>query len=84
MLGGQRPDDYGIGLAANSPQLIKILQIQQMLRLGQSELHHRDEAVSAGNDPGILAVLRQEADGLVQRSGPMVLEWRGYHSRLLP
>jgi hypothetical protein len=40
--------------------------------------------MSTGNDPGILAVLRQKADGLVQRAGPMVLKWRGYHFRFLP
>ena len=84
MLGDQCPNDHGIGLAANSPQLIQILQVHQMLGLGQSELHHWYQAVSAGHDPSVLTVLRQQPDGLVQRAGPMVLEWRGYHFAFLP
>ena len=60
MLGGHGPDDHGIGLTSNPTQLLQILQVNQMLRPSQSELHHRNEAVSAGDDPCVFAMLRQK------------------------
>src|SRR5205807_2218816 len=84
MLGGHSPDDHGIRLASNPPQLLQILQVDQMLRPSQSELHHRNQAVSAGDNPRVFAVLRQKPERLVERAGPMIGERRRYHSRSPP
>ncbi len=84
MLGRHSPDDHGIGLGPNPTQLLQILQVNQMLRPSQSELHHRNQAVSAGDDPCVFAELRQKPERLVERAGPMIGERRGYHSRSPP
>ena len=64
-LRGHGPDDNRALLILNSTQLVQVLQIDQMRRLGQPQLHHWDQAVSAGEDPSLLAVLCQKRDRLV-------------------
>src|SRR5215471_14078634 len=81
MLGGHSADDHSIRVGLNPTQLLQVLQINQMLRPSQSELHHRDQAVSAGDDPRVFTVVRQKPERLVERAGPMIGERRGYHSR---
>jgi hypothetical protein len=56
-----RSDDDSVRLTVDPPQLVQILQIQQMRRPCQPQLHHWDQAVSAGDDPRLLAVLPQSA-----------------------
>src|SRR6202022_4147142 len=61
-----------------------ILEIDQMARLGQAQLHHRDQAVPASDDADIVTMAREDGDGLVEGPRAMILERRGYHVVLLP
>ena len=54
-----------------------------MCRLGQPQLHHRDQAVATGDDAAVVAELCQQADRLRQRRWSMVVERAGYQSSLL-
>src|SRR5437899_12704221 len=55
-----------------------------MARLGQAQLHHRDQAVPARDDADIVTMAREDGDGLVEGPRAMILERRGYHVVLLP
>ncbi len=39
--------------------------VDQHARLGESQLHHRQQAVATGDELGLVAVLPDEADGLL-------------------
>ena len=43
-------------------------------REGEPQLHHRQQRVPAGDQLGVLAVLGEQRDGLVDRAGPDVVE----------
>ena len=58
MLRGHRSDDQRSGLIVDAAQLTQILQIYQVLGLGEAQLHHRDQTVPAGNNACILPLLR--------------------------
>jgi hypothetical protein len=46
---------------------------------GQPELHDGDQALPAGQHLGVVPVLGQELERLLQRLGPVVLEPRRQH-----
>jgi hypothetical protein len=48
-----------------------------VLRLGQAQLHHRDQAVAAGDELGVVAVRAHEAERFLHRLRAVVLE-RGW------
>ena len=53
--------------------------VDEHARLGQAQLHQRQQAVAAGEELGVLAVLADEADRLFGRAGPDVVEGGGDH-----
>ena len=46
--------------------------------LGQPELHHRQQAVPAGDDAGLLAVPLEQFERVLDAGRPRVLEWCRY------
>ena len=53
--------------------------VDQHARLGEAQLHQRQQAVAAGEELGLVAVLGRQADGLLGRAGPDVVERGGDH-----
>src|ERR1700746_1096630 len=53
--------------------------MDQVLRLGQAQLHHRDQTVSGGDDAPVFGMFSQLVDGILQRPWAMGGKWRGYH-----
>ena len=44
---------------------------------GEPQLHHRQQAVAAGHEPGLRAVALEQRQRVVDAGGALVLEWRG-------
>jgi hypothetical protein len=59
MLVGRRPNNQGPALVADAAKFMQILQIHQLLGLGEAQFHHRDQTVAAGDDAGVLPMPRQ-------------------------
>ena len=59
------------------------IEVDEDLRVGQPESHHRDQALPASQETGIRAVLLEEADSLIQGRGGGIFKWRGKHGGLL-
>ncbi len=55
VLGGHRTDHDAIAFAADAFQAIDAVQIDQMFGRGEPELHHRHQAVAAGQQAGFVA-----------------------------
>ena len=64
MLGGHRADHDRVAVAADALQPGDAVQIDQMLGRGEPELHHRDQAVAAGQRAGLIAQGREQLDGV--------------------
>jgi len=56
------------------------VDVDQMLGRREPEFHHRDQALASRQDLGVLAVLGEQRQGLVERGGPVVLESRWQHA----
>jgi hypothetical protein len=50
------------------------VHIDEPLRFCEAELHQRDQALASGEDLGVLPMLREELERLVEGLGPVVLE----------
>src|SRR5207244_13052795 len=55
--------------------------IDHDLRLGEPELHRRDQTVAAGQHFRVLAMLGEKGERLVERRGPGVIERGRNHNR---
>ena len=78
---GEGPDGDVVAGVADVGQVGDPADVDQDRGLGQPQLHQRQEAVPTGEELGVLAVLRDEGDGLVGGAGPDVVELGGDHVR---
>ncbi len=83
VLGCHRADDQRIAVATDSLELADAGKIDQMLRRCKTQLHHWNEAVTAGQRTGLVAQFGQQFDGIGERCRPMILEFAWNHG-LLP
>ncbi len=60
-----------------------LAQVDEVLGLGQAELHHRDEAVPSGQKLRVVLVLGQKAEGVLHAGGRVILEGGWIHAWLL-
>ena len=60
-------------------ELGKPVEIDEDARHREAQVHERYEALAAGQDLGLVAVLAQNLDRLVEAFGGEVLERRGLH-----
>ena len=60
-------------------QLGDVVQVDQLRRLRQAHVHHRHQALAAGDDLGHVAMLGQQAQRVVERRGPVVAEGGWLH-----
>ncbi len=59
VLGGHCADHNAVAVAADALQPVDAMQIDQMFGGGEPKLHHRQQAVAAGQRAGLLAQRRQ-------------------------
>src|SRR5690606_6689176 len=55
------------------------VDVDEVARGGQAQLHHRKEALSPRQDPPFVSQLCEERRRLLERGGRRVLEWRWVH-----
>ena len=58
--------------------VVQVVDVDEVLEVGQPQLHHRDQAVAAGDQSGFLAEPVQQADRVVHARGALVVERCGY------
>ena len=70
---GERADRDLVALLADVLQLREVVDVDQPRRLREPQLHHRQQAVAAGDDPRVL-VRFQRRDRALQARRPLVLK----------
>ena len=65
-------------------ELRHAVDVDQERRLGQPEIHHRDEALPAGQDLGVAAVPGEQVQRGIQRGRSLIVERSGLHADVLP
>ena len=76
---GQRADPQFSVVHADVPQLGKPTDVHERRRAGETEVHHRDQALPAGEELGVVAELGQQRHGLLGGSRTVIGERRGLH-----
>ena len=70
----KRADGDVVAGVADVRQVGDAADVDEHARLGEAQLHQRQQAVAAGEELGIVAVLADEADRLVGGAGTDVVE----------
>ena len=81
VVAGERPQGDVSVLLFHVAQLTQRPDVDEQGRLGQAEFHEREERMAAGEQLGVVAVLDEQCDRLVQGTGPYVVELGGDHVR---
>ena len=77
---GQRADPNRLpARQRDAGQLIETINIDQHVRPCQAEIHRRNQALAAGEKPGVVAIFGLERKRVVQRRGGNVFEWSRLH-----
>src|SRR4029450_10584493 len=72
--------DYDcVAVAADALEAGNAMQIDQMLRAREPELHHRHQAVAASQRPGLGAQSREQFDRIGHRRRRRMAEWTRDH-----
>jgi len=79
MVRGHRADRDLAAALANVAQSIDAPDVYDVFRLCQAKLHRGNQAVTAGEQLGVLAVPLEERDRFVHRRGPQIFERSGKH-----
>ena len=70
-MAGHGPDGEVVAVEPDVVQVGQVVDVDQQLGPGQAELHHRQQAVAAGDEPGLRPVAFEQASAwstLVARS----------------
>ena len=78
-MAGERADGDVVAGVADVRQVAEAADVDEHARLREAQLHQRQQAVAAGEELGVVAVLADEADGLVGGTGTDVVEGGGNH-----
>jgi hypothetical protein len=81
---GHRADTDLCGLHPDVAQLaVEIVDVDQVFRVGQPELHHRKQAVAAGEEPGGAPQPLQQPESMIDTGGTLVFQ-RGRNLHATP
>jgi len=84
VMAGERADGDMVAGVTDERQPADPADVDEDGRRGEAELHERQERMPAGQQLGVVAVLGEERDGLVDRPGPDIVEGGGQHRPQLP
>ena len=73
-----RTDPKFVTLTFDVREVREVVDVDQHLWAGETELHHRDEAVTARDEPRLRPVALELGNRIVDRGGALVLNWRGH------
>ena len=73
---GERADPDLTVLLADVREVREVVDVDKMGRIRQAQLHHRQQAVAAGDDPRLGAEPLKRRDRALDAGRPLVLEWR--------
>ena len=73
---GQRADSDLVALLPDVGELRQVVDVDQVRRVREPELHHRQQAVAARDDARLGAELLQRRDRALDAGRALVLEWR--------
>jgi len=74
-----RPDPYDVAVGLDVAEgAVQVVDVDEVLRRGEPELHHRQQAVPPGDHPRLLAQPLEEADRVLDAGGAGVLDRRGH------
>ena len=77
---GERTDSDLAVLLTDVRELAELVDVDQVLGVGQAQFHHRQQAVPAGDDPCLRSEPSERLDYAVDARPALVLEWsRGLH-----
>src|SRR3989304_1160527 len=79
VVGRQRPDGDGPAVLLDSGEPRNLSEIDEVLGLGQAELHHGEQAVTAGQDFRVILEPAQEGDRLLDAGWAVVIELGRIH-----
>jgi hypothetical protein len=71
---GERTDGDVVAGVADVRQVAEAADVDEDGRLGQAQLHERQQAVAAGEELGLVPVLGDQRDRFVGRAGADVVE----------
>ena len=74
---GQRADPDLVALLPDVGEVRQVVDVDQVRRVREPELHHRQQAVAARDDARLGAELLKRRDRALHARRPLVLEWRG-------
>jgi hypothetical protein len=78
-MAGESTDGDVIAGIADVTEVIETADVDEHRRRRESEFHEGQQRMSAGEEFGLVTVFGEEGDGLVGRSGPLVIERRRNH-----
>ena len=72
------PRRTSVGVDHDVTQLRRqVVDVDQVLGVGDAQLHHRQQTVAAGDEHRLVPQLIQQTDRVVDAGGALVLEWAG-------
>ena len=75
---GHRPDPDLVDPDPDVAELVvQVVDVDEVLEVGEPQLHHREQAVAAGDEAGLVAQPLEQADGVVDAGGAFVVERSG-------
>ena len=80
VLGGHGADGHGAAIDGNALHRLHTRQIDEMADVCDPLLHHRDQAVAAGDDTGVIAPFGEKPDGSVDAVRPVICERTWNHA----
>ncbi|GAA1698725.1 hypothetical protein GCM10009680_43760 [Streptomyces yatensis] len=80
VVGGECPDPQRPGgIPVHAVELPEAADVDEVVRTGQPEVHHSDQALSARDGLGVVTQLGQQPDGAGHVTGSVILKGRGLH-----
>ena len=83
-VGGGGLDPDGVAAHVDALEFVDLGDVDEVLEMGQPQGQQRGQALPAGQDLAVLAVVRERFGGFVDGVGPVVGERRGLHEVPVP
>ena len=82
-MGGHRTDRQHVAVLLDPGEPGNLAKVDQVLGLGQPQLHHRDQAVAAREQLGVVLVLAEKLQCFLDGAGRVIVERGWVHVALL-